>query len=158
MQADPQKTDAENASDAAVHAAKNAAQTVELARQLQVDNAAEHAATKIAQNMGDIVQDRIEHVLARGTEQDKSIILARVPYICQDIKAINKALTNLVALIQQNRRDREDKEEENEARYDKKYVNQDQFSPVKAIAYGFSGAILTAFMGGLLYLVLHLPK
>lgn len=130
------------ASHEAVHAARNAAQALELSRQRQIDS------------MGDIVQERIERVLARGSEQERSIILARVPYICQDIKNINAVLSNIQGMMEQVKIDLDAKDARNES----KYVNQDQFWPVRVIAYGFSGTILTAFAGGLIYLVFHLPQ
>ena len=148
------KIDADIASAEAVHKAKNAAQAIETARALQINSAAESAAYKVTETMGAIVRDSVEHVLAKGTEQEKSIVLARVPYICQDVKAIFKALARIQEMMEQTKKDLEAKDEKN----DKKYVNQDQFVPVKSLAYGFAGAILTAFSGGLIYLVLNLHK
>ncbi len=142
----------EEASAIAVHKVKNAQTAIELARQVQIDEAVQNSADKMTQNMGDIVQERIEHVLARGTEQEKSIILARVPYICQDIKSMNAVLSEIRNMMAQVKVDLDAKDEKN----DKKFVNQDQFAPVKLLAFGFAGAILTAFAGGLIYLVFHI--
>lgn len=125
------------ASHDAVYADRDAAQALEVSRQLQI------------KSVGDIVQERIEHVLAKGTEQEKSIILARVPYICQDIKTINATLQEIKGMMNQTKADLEAKDERNE----KRFVNQDQFSPVRMLVFGFTGAILTAFAGGLIYVV-----
>lgn len=126
------------ASHEAVHAARDAAQALEVARVQQMEN------------LGDMVQERFEHVLSRGTEQDKSIILARVPYICQDIKGINVALGEINKKMDQAKVDLDSRDEKNE----KKFVNQDQFGPIQKIAYGFVGLILTGVIAAILGLVL----
>lgn len=33
------------------------------------------------------------------------------------------------------------------------YVRKEEFAPIKSIVYGMAGAILTAFLGGLIFLV-----
>lgn len=75
----------------AVHAARNAAQAVEIARAQQIQEVADRVTEFIPDEnqMARIIREQVENVLAHGTEQDKSMILARVPYICQDIKDIN---------------------------------------------------------------------
>ncbi len=149
--------DLPEASHEAVHAARDAAQAVELARQLQTDKAAEAAANKITQNMGDILQTRLEHVLARGTEQEKAIILARVPYICQDIKGINEALQNIVKMMEQVKKDLDAKDEKNAREISEKYVSKDQFSPYKWALVTIATVVVTTLAGAFLAQIV-IPK
>jgi predicted nucleotide-binding protein (sugar kinase/HSP70/actin superfamily) len=146
----PKYSDLPEASHEAVHAARDHAQKVEMARQMQTTEAAEAAAFAVSENIGDILQSRIEHVLAKGTEQEKSIILARVPYICQDIKNINKSLDKIVEMIQKNRTDHEADEKKTMEINDKKYVNQDQFSPFKWALVTIATVVITTLAGAIL--------
>ncbi len=139
-----------DASRTAVHAARDAAQAVELAREIQTNRAAEAAVSKVSQDIGDILQNRIEHVLAKGTEQEKSIILARVPYICQDIKGINAALADIVKMMAQVKKDLDDKDAKTQAENDKKYVNQDQFGPFKWALMIVASVVITTLAGAVL--------
>lgn len=82
---DVEVTLAESQSAEAINATKNAAEAVERARAAQLAA----AVTLTEERMASIVKHQVENVLASGSEQDKSIILARVPYICQDIKNFN---------------------------------------------------------------------
>lgn len=122
----------------AVHKAKNAAQAVEVARIQQMES------------MGDMVQERIEHVLARGTEQEKSLILARVPYICQDIKGINSTLVEILKKMDEVKADLATKDEKNE----KKYLTQEQFAPYKWVLTIIASVIITSLVGALLAQIL----
>jgi len=98
---------AESQSAEAINATKNAAEAIERARAAQLAA----AVTVNEERMAIIVKHQVENVLASGSEQEKSIILARVPYICQDIRNINsrgerleETLTELkqgLALLQQ---------------------------------------------------------
>lgn len=151
-------TQSENLPDVsreAVHAAKDAAQAVEMAREVQTTRVAEVTAQKVSENIGDILQSRIEHVLARGTETDKAIILARVPYICQDIKQINRALQDIVKMIEKNRNDREDRDDKIAIANEKRYVNQDQFWPFKWVLITTGTVVLTTLAGALLAQILQ---
>lgn len=96
-------------SKAAVHAAKNAAQAVEIARQEQLDKAtitaaerAAHLATeRIAekvldeQRFAEIVRTQMQHVLETGSEKGREAIIARIPYVCEDIRGIKLDLTEI---------------------------------------------------------------
>lgn len=81
----------------AVHAQRNAAQAVEVARKVQIQEVADKVTEFIPDEhqMARIMREQIENVLARGTEQDKAMVLARVPFICQDIKNIDTRLTSI---------------------------------------------------------------
>lgn len=89
----------------AVHAARDAAFAIEVTRQAQardmMDKAASVAVEVAAQKviderrMGQIVQERVEHVLSMGTERERAVVLARVPYICAEITNINSMLEEI---------------------------------------------------------------
>lgn len=145
--------DLPEASHEAVHAARDAAQAIELSRQLQTEKAAEAAVSKVTNRMGDIMQERMEHVLAKGTEQDKAMILARVPFICQDIKSISFALREISQKMDQVKEDLDAKDIRNE----KKFVTQDQFSPFKWGVTLVASVVITTIVGALLALVILKP-
>lgn len=138
----------------AVHAARDHAQKVEMAREVQTTRVARATAEEVSANIGDIVRTNIEHVLARGTEQDKSIILARVPYICQDIKSINGALDEIKKMMGQVKKDLDEKDARTQVENDKKYVNHDQFSPYKWTLTIIAGAVITGLVGAFMALVI----
>lgn len=81
----------------AVHAQRDAAQADILVRKVQIQEIAEKVTEKIPDQdqLAFIVRQQVENVLAHGTEQEKAMILARVPYICQDIKDIKGSLSNM---------------------------------------------------------------
>ena len=141
----------------AVHAARDHAQRVEMAREVQTTRVAKATADEVSANIGDIVRSNIEHVLAKGTEQEKSIILARVPYICQDIKAINSSLKEITHMMGQVKTDLDAKDAKTKEENDKKYVNQDQFGPYKWVLTIIAGAVITGLVGAFMALVI-IPK
>lgn len=141
--------DVDAASRDAVHAQKNAAQKVETARQVQMEETAYNAASQVVERVGDIMQARMEHVLSMGTEKEKALILARVPYICQDIKEINKKFDVILGKMEEVKKDLSEKDDAN----DKKYVNHDQFGPVQKVVYGLIGLVLTAVGAAVIALV-----
>lgn len=108
----------------AVHAARNAAQAVEVARQTQFNT----AKAVDEKRMGEIVRAQMADVLSSGTESERSIILARVPYICADIKEINASLKVITETMS-------------------------TYPIVKALVFGFAGLILTSVVGALIALV-----
>lgn len=126
--------DVPQASHEAIYAAKNAAQALEIARQEQMNN------------LGDIVQERFEHVLALGTEQEKSIVLARVPYICQDIKDIKGSLQGISDKMDRVKTDLDAKDE----KFEKKYLTQEQFAPYKWVMGIIGGVVITTVVAALL--------
>lgn len=154
MTPEPTYNDLPEASHEAVHAARDHAQKVEMAREVQTTRVAKAAADEVSQNIGEIVRGSLEHVLARGTETERAIILARVPYICQDIKGINKSLDEIKKMIERNRNDREHNDREREKENDKKYVNQDQFWPFKWVLITTGTVVLTTLAGALLAQIL----
>ncbi len=141
----------------AVTAAKNAAYAVELARQAQISNFAVETAQKAAevaserikekiideQRMAIIVKHQVENVLLKGTEQERSMILARVPYICQDIKKTDGRLENIEQSIQDIKE------------------NVSTFPLIQKLVFGLVGAILAgavSAMGWAVVMALQYPK
>ncbi len=149
--------DLPEASHEAVHAARDHAQKVELAREVQTNRVAKATVDEVSASIGNIVRSNIEHVLARGTEQEKSIILARVPYICQDIKGIDQKLENIVTMMEQVKKDLDVKDKANKEENDRKYVNHDQFGPYKWVLTIIAGAVITGLVGAFMALVI-IPK
>ena len=72
----------------AVQAARKLQHAVELARQTQMERASMDSEAR----MGEIFREQLVDVLSRGTEKDRALILARVPYICAEITGINHNL------------------------------------------------------------------
>ncbi len=126
----------------AVHAAKNAAQAIELARQVQSHEtadkaahiAADLAAAKVQEKIIDreemavIIREQMISVLSSGSDHERELILARVPYICNDIKAINANIAKLTEVL-------------------------GTYPVVKNLVFGGAGMILTAVVGALIALV-----
>lgn len=132
MENDPTEVVLDQQAREAVHAARNAAQAVEVARQTQMNTAIESAAVAKQvdeRRMGEIMRAQIVDVLASGTESDRAIVLARVPYICADIKEINANLKVLTETLS-------------------------TYSVIKALVFGCAGLILTSVVGALIALVI----
>lgn len=93
----------------AVHAARDAAQAIEVVRQQQIDTASDNAAAKAAAlaaekmnekivdetRMAEIMREQVTHVLAQGSDRSGMMILARVPYICQNIVKIDENMEKM---------------------------------------------------------------
>lgn len=130
---------------AAVHAQRDAAQAVEIVRKKQMVEAVQLATEQIPNKdeMAEVMREQFENVLAKGTEQEKSLILARVPYICQDIKNINARGERL------------------EESMDKIQILLATYPLVSKLVFGFAGAILTgvvAVSGWAIFVVIQLAN
>ena len=68
-------------------------------------------------------------------------------------KEINGLTTNVAVILSEMKTVKEDVKDIKE-KLDKDYVTQDQFTPVKNIAYGLVSTILLAVIGALVALVL----
>lgn len=122
-----------------IHAAKNAAQADEVARVELAERAATEAAVRSEERLAEkivdeerlavIVRKQLQYVLSEGSETNRSIILARVPYICADIKAINANVQELKELL-------------------------GTYPVVKSLVFGVVSMILTSVVGALLALVI----
>lgn len=67
----------------AVHAARDAQFAVELSRKEQEER------------MGEVIRNSMTDVLSMGSDRERAIVLARVPYICTEIEVINKRLEKI---------------------------------------------------------------
>lgn len=112
-------TNLSDASREAVHTARDAAQALEVARQMQIIDRTEMAA---------IIREQLTAVLAGGSEHERELILARVPYICNDIKTINTNIAKLTDML-------------------------GTYPIIRNLVFGGAGMILTAVMSALIYLV-----
>lgn len=117
----------------AVHAARDAAQAVEIVRQLQADE----ASLKANENMAAVVRHEMINVLSQGTEKERAVLLARVPYICQEIKDFkdfNKDINVSLNKIQETI----------------------VYIPLlQKLVFGMVGIVLTSIMGGIMMLLLR---
>jgi len=83
-----------------------------------------------------IARDAAQKVLDTAIETAKALTAATTKDISQIRDAIDKINDKL----------------------DNKYVTKEEFSTVKAIAYGLVVTIVLGFMGGLIYLVFKIPQ
>ena len=79
--------------------------------------------------------DALRQVFGEHTNSGRFIDMNKIPLIC---KAITNLDTNVVEIKNMIKL------------ADSKYVNQDQFSPVRAIAYGLIGLLATGVAGAIL--------
>ena len=135
----PPENNLDPAAREAIHKARDAQQAVEVARLVQSEEAAERTSelTKEkmqgqmvdADHMGKIVRREVIDVLSLGTERERAVVLARIPYICADIKNIDERL----ALIQEALR----------------------YMPIiQKLVFGIITMMLTSIVGALLALVI----
>lgn len=128
----------------AVHLQRDAAQADFVARKVQMKEVADMVTEFIPdkEEMAQVVRSQMEYVLSRGTEQDKAMILARVPYICQDIKDINargERIENALESIK--------------VQMDAQKDILSTYPLVKSLVFGFVSMVLVSVVGGLLALV-----
>lgn len=127
--------EAGEASREAVHAAKNAAQAVEVARTLQ--------AAVLHESTTQSLSDALRQVFGEYSEQQRFVDLKKIPLLCKQIENIDANISEIKGLIKLS---------------DDKYVNQDQFWPIKTLVYGVVGLMLTGVVTALLALVLIAAK
>lgn len=72
----------------------------------------------------------------RDDSVDAPLLIKRVPFICEDIKGINKAIGDI------------------NDKLDNKFVSKESFLPVKTLVYGFVGLMLTGLMVAIIGMVL----
>ncbi len=130
MEPEKLSPEAEEASRIAVHAQKNAAQAVEMARAAQMQ-AHDEITTKA-------LATALREVFGEQEESQRFIDTKRIPLICKDISEMRGNISDIKEMF---------------IAADKRYVNQDQFSPVQKLVYGVVALILTAVMGALIALV-----
>lgn len=84
---DETRTTAEEASDEAVHKAKNAAQAVEAARQAQQE--------ELLGKQKTMMEEAVINALGRGSVDKKFVDVGRIPFICDDIRGIHDLIGDL---------------------------------------------------------------
>lgn len=134
------------ASREAVHAARDAAQAIETARAVQ--------ATVLHESTTASLTEALREVFGEYTEQQRFIDLKRVPLICKQIEYIHENIAEIKTMMDNVKSDLTKKDTDNST----KYVNQDQFWPVKTLVYGVVGIMLTGIVTALLALVLIAAK
>lgn len=121
-------TEIETAAEKAVDAAMASRKAVHAARDAQ-------QSIEIAREaqMANAVAQAVKEVFSIEDDggQKRYVDVSRVPLICQTIKGIDLSLNEIKASM----------------------VTQDQFAPVKAIAYGLVSITLTGVVGALLLLL-----
>ncbi len=85
---DVTKMNAEEASAAAVHKAKNAQAAVEIARHVQFQ--------EIISQIDEKIEKAVERGFKAGVDEKRYIDVTRIPLICQSIVGIDKKLDDLV--------------------------------------------------------------
>ncbi len=138
---DQENLSPEAASQEAVKTAAIHADAVEVARTAQLQ--AHDEKTR------ELFETAISNAFGEYKDQQRFIDLKRVPLICAQIVNIHDNLEEMKEMMKQVKVDLDKKDEENS----KKFVNIDQFNPVRVIAFGLTGAILMAFVGALISLV-----
>lgn len=138
---DAKEARVESASAEVVNTAANAAEAIERARAAQMAQYHEETTR--------IVAAALKDAFGENKTTGRFIDVSRIPMICKNIENIDTSLTEIKETIEKNRADREKKEEDN----DKRYVNRDQFEPVKNLVYGATGLILVAVVGAMIALV-----
>lgn len=123
-------TEATEAALAAIHAAKNAAQAVENARALQI--------AALNENTTNSLIDALRQVFGENSDKQRFIDVKKIPLICAQIDDIQDNIKEIKEMFRIA---------------DLRYVNQDQFFTVKALSFGFAGAVLSAFVAALIVMV-----
>lgn len=142
MEPEPLSPEAQAASQAAVHAAKNAAQAVEMARAAQMqahDEVTTQALVKA-----------LEQVFGEQEERQRFIDTKRIPLICKDITDIKQNISDIKDMMAQVKSDLIEKDEKNED----KYLTKEQFSPYKWVLTIAGGVVVTSLVAAVLAQVL----
>ncbi len=124
------------ASSEAVHAAKNAAQAVELSRLASMD--------ALQQSTADAVIRGFKEVFGEVPDTGRFVDTNKIKFICKDIEGINTKMGEMTEAMTKL-----------EEKFEEHYVNQDQFAPVKIIAYGLVGTTMLGVLGAILMLVIR---
>jgi hypothetical protein len=107
-----------------------------------VDTAARTAA-RMTENTDDrttkMLADALREVFGENTSSNRFIDITRIPLICQSINGIHENLTELKQMMKDT---------------DTNHVQQEEFKPVKLIAYGLVSIILLTVVGALLSLII----
>lgn len=142
------QTSASTAADVVVkaaEAAKSMADTASSAVVAEVVSSAAIAA-KIAAEESDekivnSLSQALRNVFGENEKAGRFIDVSRIPLICKDIGDIREHLGDMREMMKTN---------------EDRFVNKDQFWPVKSLVYGATGIILTGVVLALIYLVVKI--
>lgn len=125
---------ADAASKEAIHKARGLQQAVEIARAAQIDS----AIAANSRSTQDALVAALRQVFGENTESGRFIDVTKIPLICKSIVDIHNNL------------------EEIKHSLENRFVTRYEFSPVRALAYGLTGILLTATVGAMVATVLRL--
>lgn len=91
------------------------------------------------------LENALRQVFGENQDARRFIDITRIPLICQSINGIHESLQDLKSMISTQKEQLLNEHE--------KFVSKDEFNPVKYIAFGAAGMILTGFTGAVLSLV-----
>lgn len=138
------KTDSipETPEKVAAQVVKDAAVVAQAVVNKATETAAELATIKEEKDerMTHVLADALREVFGENEKSQRFIDVSRIPLICQSIISIHSDIKDIKEIIKDS---------------DARHVNQDQFTPVKLIVYGFAGLVLTAVVVALIALVLR---
>ncbi len=86
-----------------------------------------------------VISEALREVFNENVETGKFIDVSRVPLICKSIVDMHQNIADIKTMIE---------------KFDDRFVNQDQFSPVKTLVYGLTTLLLAGVIGSLLKIVL----
>lgn len=89
-------------------------------------------------NIAQSLAEALREVFGENEASRRFIDVSRIPLICKSITDIHENIAEIKDMIKENRN---------------LYVNQDQFNPVRNLAYGAAGLILTGAVVALLALI-----
>ena len=97
---------------------------------------AEQSATKV-------LADALREVFGENEKSGRFVDVSRIPLICQNINTMHGNLEDIRMMMEKAIADS-----------DKRYVNHDQWWPVKTIVYSGTGAVLLAVVGAVIALII----
>ena len=97
---------------------------------------AEQSATKV-------LADALREVFGENEKSGRFVDVSRIPLICQNINTMHGNLEDIRMMMEKAIADS-----------DKRYVNHDQWWPVKTIVYSGTGAVLLAVVGAVVALII----
>lgn len=132
---------AEAQSAEAVNAAAVAAEAVERSRQAQME-VYRNETTKI-------VAEALRDAFGEHQASGRFVDVTRIPLLCKSVLDTHAKIAEIMSILKEQKVALDKKDEEN----GKRFVNQDQFDPVKRVVYGLVTLVLTVVGGAIVALV-----
>ncbi len=92
---DPNASEADNAASFAAHKAKSAALAVEMSREIHLEEAIQKTAAQTKQALLDGLKEVFGYGDERQGSEQMSILVRRIPLICQDVKQIHVDISDI---------------------------------------------------------------